>query len=135
MTTMICVSSLAKEPLKLKETRYRLGTVIVAVMQKYRRELKHAGLENLPIGFAIYEVEPTDNKVVCSLGIGSFLPRNHCQVFRPMVFMDASRQTSSRRTNRAPAVLRSSTFERYYRNGMRLHSAHLGDWPVPRAAR
>lgn len=33
-----------------------LCTLIVAVMQKYRRELKHAGLDNLAIGFAMYEV-------------------------------------------------------------------------------
>jgi calpain, invertebrate len=33
----------------------QLCTVIVAVMQKYRRELKHTGIENLPIGFAVYE--------------------------------------------------------------------------------
>lgn len=32
-----------------------LCTVIVAVMQKYRRELKHNGVENLAIGFALYE--------------------------------------------------------------------------------
>lgn len=33
-----------------------LCTVIVAVMQKYRRELKSAGMDNLAIGFAVYEV-------------------------------------------------------------------------------
>lgn len=33
-----------------------LCTVIIAVMQKYRRELKHTGVENLAIGFAVYEV-------------------------------------------------------------------------------
>lgn len=33
-----------------------LCTVIVAVMQKYRRELKKTGVENLAIGFALYEV-------------------------------------------------------------------------------
>uniref|UniRef100_A0A0M3IPF5 Calpain catalytic domain-containing protein n=1 Tax=Ascaris lumbricoides TaxID=6252 RepID=A0A0M3IPF5_ASCLU len=32
-----------------------LCTVIIAVMQKYRRELKHAGVENLAIGFAVYD--------------------------------------------------------------------------------
>ncbi|CAD5234502.1 unnamed protein product [Bursaphelenchus xylophilus] len=32
-----------------------LCTIIVAVMQKYRRELKNAGQENLAIGFAIYD--------------------------------------------------------------------------------
>lgn len=32
-----------------------LCTVIVAVMQKYRRELKHTGIDNLAIGFAFYE--------------------------------------------------------------------------------
>uniref|UniRef100_A0A914H1V6 Calpain catalytic domain-containing protein n=1 Tax=Globodera rostochiensis TaxID=31243 RepID=A0A914H1V6_GLORO len=33
----------------------QLCTVIIAVMQKYRRELKNAGIENLAIGFAVYE--------------------------------------------------------------------------------
>lgn len=33
-----------------------LCTVIIAVLQKYRRELKHMGIENLPIGFAVYDV-------------------------------------------------------------------------------
>ncbi|KAH7708812.1 calpain Clp-1 [Aphelenchoides avenae] len=32
-----------------------LSTVIIAVMQKYRRELKHAGVDNLAIGYAVYE--------------------------------------------------------------------------------
>ncbi|VDM47638.1 unnamed protein product [Toxocara canis] len=34
-----------------------LCTVIIAVMQKYRRELKHAGIDNLAIGFAVYDAE------------------------------------------------------------------------------
>ncbi|KAI1724393.1 calpain family cysteine protease domain-containing protein [Ditylenchus destructor] len=34
-----------------------LCTCIVAVMQKYRRELKHTGIDNLAIGFAVYEVK------------------------------------------------------------------------------
>lgn len=33
-----------------------LCTVIFAVMQKYRRNLKAAGLDNVPIGFAVYDV-------------------------------------------------------------------------------
>ncbi|VDK29729.1 unnamed protein product [Anisakis simplex] len=33
-----------------------LCTVIVAVLQKNRRELKPKGLDNLAIGFAVYEV-------------------------------------------------------------------------------
>lgn len=33
----------------------KLCTVIIAVMQKYRRELKNTGVENLAIGFAVYE--------------------------------------------------------------------------------
>lgn len=33
-----------------------LCTVIVAIMQKYRRELKCTGIENMAIGFAVYEV-------------------------------------------------------------------------------
>lgn len=33
-----------------------LCTVIIAVMQKYRREQKHLGLDNHAIGFAVYEV-------------------------------------------------------------------------------
>lgn len=33
-----------------------LCTVIIAVLQKYRRELKAEGFENLAIGFALYDV-------------------------------------------------------------------------------
>jgi len=33
----------------------QLCTVIIAVMQKYRREMKSAGVDNLAIGFAMYE--------------------------------------------------------------------------------
>lgn len=33
-----------------------LCTVIIAVLQKYRREMRHMGVENLPIGFAVYDV-------------------------------------------------------------------------------
>ncbi|VDK76567.1 unnamed protein product [Litomosoides sigmodontis] len=33
-----------------------LCTVIIAVLQKYRREMKHMGVDNLPIGFAVYDV-------------------------------------------------------------------------------
>jgi len=40
-----------------------LCTVVIAVMQKYRRELKHTGIENLAIGFAVYEVRFTFNKI------------------------------------------------------------------------
>ncbi|KAM3722893.1 Calpain clp-1 [Dirofilaria immitis] len=32
-----------------------LCTVIIAVLQKYRREMKHLGVENVPIGFAVYD--------------------------------------------------------------------------------
>uniref|UniRef100_A0A1I7UI43 Calpain_III domain-containing protein n=1 Tax=Caenorhabditis tropicalis TaxID=1561998 RepID=A0A1I7UI43_9PELO len=32
-----------------------LCTVIFAVMQKYRRNLKQDGLDNVPIGFAVYD--------------------------------------------------------------------------------
>ncbi len=34
----------------------QLCTVIIAVMQKYRRELKSSNIDNLTIGFAVYEV-------------------------------------------------------------------------------
>ena len=33
-------------------------TVIVAVLQKYRRELRTRGEDTLPIGFAVYERDP-----------------------------------------------------------------------------
>ncbi|VDK27679.1 unnamed protein product [Anisakis simplex] len=33
-----------------------LCTVIIAVMQKYRRELKYAGIGNVGIGFEVYDV-------------------------------------------------------------------------------
>jgi calpain len=34
----------------------QLCTVIIAVLQKHRREQKHIGLDTLPVGFAVYEV-------------------------------------------------------------------------------
>lgn len=34
-----------------------LCTVIIAVLQKYRREMKHLGVENWAIGFAVYDVK------------------------------------------------------------------------------
>ena len=40
-----------------------LCTVVIAVMQKYRRELKHTGIENLAIGFAVYEVYTKDKLI------------------------------------------------------------------------
>ncbi|CAK5120713.1 unnamed protein product [Meloidogyne enterolobii] len=40
-----------------------LCTVVIAVMQKYRRELKHTGVENLAIGFAVYETSGTAGKL------------------------------------------------------------------------
>nr|CAD2204512.1 unnamed protein product [Meloidogyne enterolobii] len=40
-----------------------LCTVVIAVMQKYRRELKHTGIENLAIGFAVYETNGTAGKL------------------------------------------------------------------------
>jgi calpain len=40
-----------------------LCTLIVAVMQKYRRELKHAGLDNLAIGFAMYEAKGASGRL------------------------------------------------------------------------
>jgi calpain len=40
-----------------------LCTLIIGVMQKYRRELKSHGVENLAIGFAIYEVKGVSGKL------------------------------------------------------------------------
>nr|CAD2198470.1 unnamed protein product [Meloidogyne enterolobii] len=40
-----------------------LCTVVIAVMQKYRRELKHTGIENLAIGFAVYETNGTAGRL------------------------------------------------------------------------
>uniref|UniRef100_A0A0N5AGU3 Calpain catalytic domain-containing protein n=1 Tax=Syphacia muris TaxID=451379 RepID=A0A0N5AGU3_9BILA len=40
-----------------------LCTVVIAVMQKYRREQKNLGLDNLAIGFAVYEVGSTEGKL------------------------------------------------------------------------
>uniref|UniRef100_A0A0M3J7P4 Family C2 unassigned peptidase (inferred by orthology to a S. mansoni protein) n=1 Tax=Anisakis simplex TaxID=6269 RepID=A0A0M3J7P4_ANISI len=40
-----------------------LCTVIVALMQKYRRELKHAGIEKVSIGFRIYDADGTSGRL------------------------------------------------------------------------
>lgn len=34
------------------------ATIIVAVLQKYRRELRVTGLDSLTIGFSVYELAP-----------------------------------------------------------------------------
>ncbi|VDK28406.1 unnamed protein product, partial [Anisakis simplex] len=38
-------------------------TVIVAVMQKYRRELQCTGIENASIGFAVYNADGTSGRL------------------------------------------------------------------------
>ena len=40
-----------------------LCTLIIGVMQKYRRELRSQGLDNLAIGFALYEVRGCQRKL------------------------------------------------------------------------
>uniref|UniRef100_A0A7E4VCX7 Calpain catalytic domain-containing protein n=1 Tax=Panagrellus redivivus TaxID=6233 RepID=A0A7E4VCX7_PANRE len=40
-----------------------LCTLIIGVMQKYRREMKSAGQDNLAIGFALYEVDNATSKL------------------------------------------------------------------------
>ncbi|KAK6015500.1 calpain family cysteine protease, partial [Ostertagia ostertagi] len=47
-----------------------LCTVIFAVMQKYRRNLKAQGLDNVPIGFAVYDLtdsDPDDDDELCTV--------------------------------------------------------------------
>ncbi|TKR77528.1 hypothetical protein L596_018482 [Steinernema carpocapsae] len=82
-----------------------LCTVIFAVMQKYRRELKSSGLDNLAIGFAVYDAGPTHSR----LTQGYF--QSHKSVARSPAFINLREVTGRFRMPPGEYVIVPSTFE------------------------
>ncbi|CEF68274.1 Calpain-2 catalytic subunit [Strongyloides ratti] len=82
-----------------------LCTVIVAVMQKYRRELRHKGLDNLAIGFAIYDAGRIDGR----LSQDFFAANKSCA--RSPSFINLREMTARFRVPPGNYVIVPSTFE------------------------
>lgn len=82
-----------------------LCTVIIAVMQKYRRELKHTGIENLPIGFAVYEANGARGR----LGMDFFANTKSCA--RSPAFINLREVTGRYRMPPGEYVIVPSTYE------------------------
>uniref|UniRef100_A0A0N5CEA4 Calpain catalytic domain-containing protein n=1 Tax=Strongyloides papillosus TaxID=174720 RepID=A0A0N5CEA4_STREA len=82
-----------------------LCTVIVAVMQKYRRELRHKGLDNLAIGFAIYDAGHIDGR----LSQNFFASNKSCA--RSPSFINLREMTARFRVPPGNYVIVPSTFE------------------------
>ncbi|KAI6209484.1 Calpain family cysteine protease [Aphelenchoides besseyi] len=82
-----------------------LCTVIVAVMQKHRRELKNVGVENLAIGFAMYEA----NRVTGRLGTDFFANNKSCG--RSPAFINLREVTGRFRVPPGEYVIVPSTYE------------------------
>jgi len=83
----------------------KLCTVIIAVMQKYRRELKHAGMENLAVGFAVYEANGTSG----CLDTGFFAQTKSCA--RSPAFINLREVTGRFRVPPGDYVIVPSTYE------------------------
>ncbi|KAI6175840.1 Calpain clp-1 [Aphelenchoides bicaudatus] len=79
-------------------------TVIAAVLQKYRRELRVAGLDSLSIGFSVYEL-PSNRKVD-----RSYLESAH-MVAKNAVFINTREVTARFRVQPGAYVIIPSTFE------------------------
>uniref|UniRef100_A0A915Q477 Calpain catalytic domain-containing protein n=1 Tax=Setaria digitata TaxID=48799 RepID=A0A915Q477_9BILA len=82
-----------------------LCTVIIAVLQKYRRELKHMGVENLPIGFAVYDTGNLNGR----LTRGYFQQHKSCA--RSAAFINLREVTGRFRIPPGNYVIVPSTFE------------------------
>ncbi|KAI6205383.1 Calpain clp-1 [Aphelenchoides besseyi] len=82
-----------------------LCTVIVAVMQKHRRELKNVGVENLAIGFAIYEA----NRGTGRLSTDFFANNKSCG--RSPAFINLREVTGRFRVPPGEYVIVPSTYE------------------------
>ncbi|KAK0416655.1 hypothetical protein QR680_012613 [Steinernema hermaphroditum] len=82
-----------------------LCTVIFAVLQKYRRELKSSGLDNLAIGFAVYETGPVHDRLTTSYF------QSHKSVARSPAFINLREVTSRFRMPPGEYVIVPSTFE------------------------
>uniref|UniRef100_A0A915AKV4 MSP domain-containing protein n=1 Tax=Parascaris univalens TaxID=6257 RepID=A0A915AKV4_PARUN len=82
-----------------------LCTVIIAVMQKYRRELKHAGVENLAIGFAVYDTSGVSGRLTRSYF------QTHKSCARSAAFINLREVTARFRVPPGTYVIVPSTFE------------------------
>jgi len=82
-----------------------LCTVIIAIMQKYRRELKHTGVENLAIGFAVYEA----NRITGRLDANYFSEAKSCA--RSPAFINLREVTGRFRVPPGEYVIVPSTYE------------------------
>lgn len=82
-----------------------LCTVIIAVLQKNRRELKPHGLENLAIGFAVYEVDDPSQRLDRSYFA------MHKSVARSAAFINLREVTGRFRLAPGCYVIVPSTFE------------------------
>lgn len=82
-----------------------LCTVIIAVLQKNRRELKPKGLDNLAIGFAVYQV----NEVVGHLDRGFFARSK--SIARSAAFINLREVTGRFRLPPGSYIIVPSTFE------------------------
>ncbi|KJH47086.1 calpain family cysteine protease [Dictyocaulus viviparus] len=81
-------------------------TVIVAVLQKYRRELRTVGKDSLPIGFAVYEVDSPINGAV---GADFLLGRK--PIARTRVFINMREVTCRFRVRAGHYIILPCTFE------------------------
>ncbi|WKX98459.1 hypothetical protein Q1695_013832 [Nippostrongylus brasiliensis] len=82
-----------------------LCTVIFAVMQKYRRNLKAQGLDNVPIGFAVYDAGGTTGR----LSKGFF--QSNKSSMRSAAFINLREMTGRFRVPPGNYVVVPSTFE------------------------
>ncbi|XGW16965.1 hypothetical protein V3C99_001972 [Haemonchus contortus] len=84
-----------------------LCTVIFAVMQKYRRNLKAQGLDNVPIGFAVYDVSA--GNITGRLSKGFFQANK--SAMRSAAFINLREMTGRFRVPPGNYVVVPSTFE------------------------
>ncbi|KAI6214113.1 Calpain catalytic domain-containing protein [Aphelenchoides besseyi] len=80
------------------------ATIIAALLQKYRRELRVVGLDSLPIGFSVYEL-PASRRVD-----SSFL-RNAHAVAKSSVFINTREVTARFRLHPGEYLIIPSTFK------------------------
>ncbi|CAI5448028.1 unnamed protein product [Caenorhabditis angaria] len=82
-------------------------TVIAAVLQKYRRELRSKNLDNLPIGFSVYRADPSGQP------LNEATIRSQKPVARNKVFINMREVTARFRVTPGSYVIIPSTFDAY----------------------
>ncbi|EYC16146.1 hypothetical protein Y032_0034g2825 [Ancylostoma ceylanicum] len=111
-------------------------TVIVAVLQKYRREMRTVGKDSLPIGFAVYQADPYANGAASA----DFLLA-HKPTARTRVFINMREVTCRFRVPAGNYIILPCTFDpncdgefllRIYVNGklQTRYSEHLSSSPL-----